>query len=179
MFFGKRQPVGYVAPSMMATTMPDGQMMPGMPNSGMAAMTGQAGMVGMPYGPEGAGYAGYRNFLNGTPGMPGMPGFEVSGYAGPGTAETLHSTPSEYDMPCCPPMHYDPCCPPRQCEHSECDLDIEPRPMPHVHIVRKGETVYKIAKLHGLDWRELAGYNHLGNPNLIYPGQRLEIPPRY
>lgn len=159
MFFGKRQPVGYGAPAMMATTMPDGQMM----------MQGAAGMAGMPSGPEGAGYAGPGHFLHGTP---GMPGFEVSSYAGPGTA-------TEYGMPCCPPMHYDPCCPPMHYEHSECDVDIEPRPMPQVHIVRKGDTVYKIAKKHGLDWRELAGYNHLGNPDLIYPGQRLEIPPRY
>ncbi len=169
MFFGKRQPVGgYVAPSMMATTMPDGQMM--MPGAaGMPGMPSTAGMAAMPYGPEDAGYAAPGHFLHGTPGMPGMPGFEVSGYAGPGTAETLHAARTEYDT-CCPPMHY---------QRSEFDLDIEPRPMRQVHIVRKGETVYKIAKRYGLDWRELAGYNHLGNANLIYPGQRLEIPPRY
>lgn len=176
MFFGKRQPVQYGAPSMMATTMPDGEMMHGMSGmqgmsemsstSGMA-MTGHAGMVGMPYGPEVTGYAGPGHFLHGTPGMPGC---DLSGYAVPGTTEAFRACPTEYEMPYCPPMSY---------EYSETDLEIESRPIRHVHIVRKGETVYKIAKHFGLDWRELAGYNHLGNPNLIYPGQRLEIPPRY
>ena len=61
-------------------------------------------------------------------------------------------------------------------EHTEVDVDC---PKPEVHIVLKGETVYKIAKKHGLDWRELAGYNHLGNPDKIYPGERLLIPPEF
>ncbi|MCG1026203.1 MAG: LysM peptidoglycan-binding domain-containing protein [Dehalobacter sp. 4CP] len=53
------------------------------------------------------------------------------------------------------------------------------KPLPEVYVVQKGDTVYKIAQRYGLDWRELAGYNHLGNPDLIYPGERLFIPPRY
>lgn len=150
MFFGRRQTVkGYVEPTMMAATMHDSQMMP-------PGTTGMAGMPGMPYAPEVAGYAGPGHFLHGAPGMPGC---EPCGYAGhPG-----------YDM--CPPYglpHHD---------RLECDLEPQPCPMPQVYIVRKGDTVYKIAQRYGLDWRELAGYNHLGNPDLIYPGQRLEIPP--
>jgi LysM repeat protein len=61
-----------------------------------------------------------------------------------------------------------------------CDpCQVEYVPIAHVHVVRKGETVYSIAMMHGLDWRELAGYNRLGNPNLIYPGEHLEIPPSH
>ncbi|MDD2234145.1 MAG: LysM domain-containing protein [Desulfitobacteriaceae bacterium] len=148
MFFGKRQTLnGYVEPTMMAATMPDSQM----------RTHGKAGMVGMPCAPEVAGYAGPGHFLHGAPGMPGC---DPCGYVGhPG-----------YDM-CCPPYGLP--------DHGnlECDLEPQPCPMPHVYIVRKGDTVYKIAQRYDLDWRELAGYNHLGNPDLIYPGQRLEIPP--
>lgn len=69
----------------------------------------------------------------------------------------------------------DPCgyCMP-YCEHLEVEVE---KPQPKVYVVKKGDTVYKIAKKYGLDWRELAGYNHLGNPDLIYPGERLFIPP--
>ncbi len=112
---------------------------------------GQMGMAAMP----------------GMAGMPGMPGMDAAGFAGPGVGESMHATCTEYAVPGYPPMHY---------EHAECEVEVGPRPL--VHVVRKGETVYKIAKRYGLDWREVAGYNHLGNPNLIYPGQRLLIPAR-
>lgn len=69
----------------------------------------------------------------------------------------------------CDPCYCDPCC----------ELTEIEKPQPQVYVVQKGDTVYKIAKKFGLDWRELAGYNHLGNPDLIYPGERLFIPPRY
>lgn len=63
---------------------------------------------------------------------------------------------------------------------SPCDpCNLEYVPVARIHVVRSGETVYSIAKMHGLDWRELAGYNRLGNPNLIYPGEHLEIPPSH
>jgi FOG: LysM repeat len=126
-----------------------------MPDSQMMA---PAGMAGMPYTPEVAGYAGPGHFMHGAPGMPVC---DPCGYAAhPG-----------YDM--CPPYGFP------YHEHLECEVEPQPCPKPHVYIVRKGDTVYKIAQRYGLDWRELAGYNHLGNPDLIYPGQRLEIPPRY
>jgi len=93
--------------------------------------------------------------------MPGMePGMVYDGVYG-----------GMYDQA---PMGYvcEPCDP---CHHVEC---IE-KPEPQIYVVQKGDTVYKIAKKFGLDWRELAGYNHLGNPDLIYPGERLFIPPRF
>jgi lipoprotein NlpD len=45
------------------------------------------------------------------------------------------------------------------------------------HIVRSGETVYGIAGRYGLDYRDLAQWNRLGDGSLIYPGQRLRLGP--
>ena len=55
-------------------------------------------------------------------------------------------------------------------------MDME-RVCPEVYVVQKGDTIYKIAQKYGVDWRTWAGYNHLGNPDLIYPGERIFIPP--
>ncbi|MGI5901878.1 MAG: LysM peptidoglycan-binding domain-containing protein [Desulfitobacteriia bacterium] len=67
--------------------------------------------------------------------------------------------------------------------HGHCHVDplhyCEPvRECPEVYVVKKGDTVYKIAQRYCVDWRELARFNNLCNPNLIYPGDRLFIPPR-
>ena len=43
------------------------------------------------------------------------------------------------------------------------------------HVVRRGETLYTIAWQHGVDYRQLARWNSLSNPDLIYPGQRLRV----
>jgi LysM repeat protein len=45
-----------------------------------------------------------------------------------------------------------------------------------IHIVRPGETLYRIARYYGVDMWVLARTNHIVNPNLIYVGQRLIIP---
>lgn len=153
MFFGKHQPAQAYSGQL---PMGDGQM--GMP--GMAGMPGMPGMAGMP---QVSGYA-HPGFL---PGAPGMLGMETAGYASPGFAETMYGIHTDFEIPCCPPVHYG---------YSE--YEVEVGPSVQVHVVRKGETVYKIAKRYGLDWREVAGFNHLGNPSLIYPGQRLLIPTR-
>lgn len=49
------------------------------------------------------------------------------------------------------------------------------------HVVRSGETLFKIAWRYGKDYRELARWNGLGDGSLIYPGQviRLNPPPGY
>ena len=46
-----------------------------------------------------------------------------------------------------------------------------------VHVVRSGETLYQIAWQHGLDQRDLARWNGLGDPDLIRVGQRLRLTP--
>ena len=45
-----------------------------------------------------------------------------------------------------------------------------------VHVVRRGDTLAKIALRYGVSVTALSRANNLGNPNLIYVGQRLVIP---
>jgi putative chitinase len=52
-------------------------------------------------------------------------------------------------------------------------------PPPHcgmTHIVRRGQTLYSIARYYGTTVHAIARANGLWNPNLIYAGQRLHIP---
>jgi lipoprotein NlpD len=46
-----------------------------------------------------------------------------------------------------------------------------------VHVVQPGETLYAIAWRHGLDYRVLARWNGMRNPDLIFVGQRLRLTP--
>jgi lipoprotein NlpD len=43
------------------------------------------------------------------------------------------------------------------------------------HTVKRGETLVGIALQYGLDYRELAGWNNLTNPNLLAVGQVLQL----
>lgn len=43
------------------------------------------------------------------------------------------------------------------------------------HDVQKGETLFSIAFQHGLDYRELAQWNGLDDPNVVKLGQRLRL----
>ncbi len=45
-----------------------------------------------------------------------------------------------------------------------------------VHIVRRGENLYRISLRYGTSVRAIAAANHIKNPNRIYAGQRLIIP---
>jgi Iap family predicted aminopeptidase/LysM repeat protein len=44
------------------------------------------------------------------------------------------------------------------------------------YMVKEGDVLWKIAKQYGTTWQELAKYNSLVNPNLIYPNQKILIP---
>lgn len=48
-----------------------------------------------------------------------------------------------------------------------------------VYYVHKGDTLWRISKRHNLELRTLLTYNNLKDPNLIRPGQRIEIPRRH
>lgn len=51
----------------------------------------------------------------------------------------------------------------------------EPDWRPQTYTVKRGDTLHGIALEHGLDYRELAGWNALDNPNLIRVGQVLRL----
>lgn len=46
------------------------------------------------------------------------------------------------------------------------------------HVVQPGENLFRIALRYGLTWPVVAAANNIANPNLIYVGQRLIIPPK-
>jgi lipoprotein NlpD len=43
------------------------------------------------------------------------------------------------------------------------------------YAVRTGDTLFSIASRNGVDYRDLARWNGIDNPTLIYPGQRLRL----
>ncbi|WP_448627967.1 LysM peptidoglycan-binding domain-containing protein [Geodermatophilus sp. URMC 64] len=45
------------------------------------------------------------------------------------------------------------------------------------YVVKSGDTLAKIARAHGISWRALWAQNRstVGNPNMIYVGQRLHV----
>lgn len=46
---------------------------------------------------------------------------------------------------------------------------------PEYHVVRRGDTLYAIAWRYGYDYRQLAQWNGIRPPYVIYPGQRLRL----
>lgn len=53
----------------------------------------------------------------------------------------------------------------------------EPEAPPRLYTVKRGETLAQIALEHGLDYRELAVWNNIENPNVIRVGQVLVLSP--
>jgi lipoprotein NlpD len=53
------------------------------------------------------------------------------------------------------------------------DSDVEI--VTRIYIVQKGDTLYSIAFLNGLDYRDVADWNHLDNPAAIQIGQQLQL----
>ncbi len=46
------------------------------------------------------------------------------------------------------------------------------------YVVKRGDTLYSIARRYGVSAWQLASYNNIRNPNRIYVGQVIHIPPR-
>lgn len=165
MFFGKKQ-TDYMSQPPMAGVHTPYQApygaVPGMPE-GMGYDPNQLGaMAGMPNQPMGY----VPNQYGAMPGMTTQ-GMTYEGFD-PYYGDVSRTTQTHVGYTCDACGYCVPCY-----EHTAI---VEK--MPQIYVVKKGDTVYKIAKKFGLDWRELAGYNRLGNPDLIYPGERLFIPPR-
>ena len=53
----------------------------------------------------------------------------------------------------------------------------EPEPRSSTYMVKRGDTLHQIALEHGLDYRELAAWNTIENPNVIRVGQILRLTP--
>ena len=51
----------------------------------------------------------------------------------------------------------------------------EPDWRPQTYTVKRGDTLHQIALDYGLDYRELAAWNNIENPNLIRVGQVLRL----
>ena len=51
----------------------------------------------------------------------------------------------------------------------------EPDTPPEFYTVKRGDTLYMIALDHGLDYKELAEWNNIDNPNVIRGGQQLRL----
>lgn len=47
-----------------------------------------------------------------------------------------------------------------------------------VHVVAKGETLYRIATMHGVDLDELMDVNQIGDPRQLAVGRELVLPPQ-
>jgi LysM repeat protein len=45
-----------------------------------------------------------------------------------------------------------------------------------IHVVKSGESLSGICKKYGADWRKVASYNNIKDPNKIYVGQKIKIP---
>ena len=50
-----------------------------------------------------------------------------------------------------------------------------PRQAPAYHLVNKGDTLYSIAWNYGFDYRDIAAWNSINPPYVIYPGQRIQL----
>ena len=54
---------------------------------------------------------------------------------------------------------------------------VQPQPVQdNTYIVKSGDTLSGIASQYGTTYQELAAYNNIANPNLIYVGQVIKIP---
>lgn len=53
----------------------------------------------------------------------------------------------------------------------------KPRKAPEFYIVQSGDTLYKIAFEHGVDYRDLAAWNSIGDIHFIRAGDRIRLLP--
>ncbi|HEY75572.1 MAG TPA: LysM peptidoglycan-binding domain-containing protein [Thermoflexia bacterium] len=103
-----------------------------------------------------------------------------------GTAEAMSPVPTPTPQPTTPP--------PTPTPLPTIPPTVPPTPLPttppptqptetptapsqeQVYIVQPGDTLYSIARRYGVRLEDLAAYNGIINPNLIYVGQQIRIP---
>lgn len=86
--------------------------------------------------------------------------------------------------PCCTVITPQPLPPPQPCQWPNCNQPLPPPPPPQPHpqpscyySVRFGDTLYSIAWKYGVSVWQLAQWNNLADPNLIYAGMVLRVCP--
>lgn len=88
-------------------------------------------------------------------------------------------------LPYCPPMMPQPMPPMQPLPPTPPTTPLPPLPVPPtptpppgsvIHVVRAGDTVFRIAQMYGSTIEAIVEANNLVNPDLIYPGQRLIVP---
>lgn len=123
-------------------------------------MQGMQGMQGMP------------EMMPGMQGMPMAPGmYPPGGFVN----LDVDADPGFVSYDVGGPMPCSPCGTPMMHHHQPCPMPT-PTPAPQAYVVKKGDTVYKIAKRFGTTMQAIILENNLRNPSLIYPGQILLIP---
>ena len=55
------------------------------------------------------------------------------------------------------------------------EAEVPPLAPSQTYTIKRGDTLYQIALDHGLDYRELAAWNNIENPNVIRVGQVLRL----
>lgn len=53
---------------------------------------------------------------------------------------------------------------------------VVPAPSDEIYIVVPGDVLWRIAVKYNMTWEELANYNNLADPHLIFPSQTLKVP---
>lgn len=93
----------------------------------------------------------------------------VAGCAAPGPAPNGRRAPIvEYNPDTKKQLTVSPAVKPVVREH-------EPETNAQTYVVQKGDTLYSIAFMHGVDYREVADLNNLVNPAAIQIGQKLRL----
>ncbi|HEY0231375.1 MAG TPA: peptidoglycan DD-metalloendopeptidase family protein [Dokdonella sp.] len=67
---------------------------------------------------------------------------------------------------------------PRSTPPARAEARPAPQPVGGSYKVQRGDTLYSIAFRHGLDYRDLAGWNGIGAPYTIFVGQDLRLAPK-
>jgi lipoprotein NlpD len=88
-----------------------------------------------------------------------------------GCASTRYPAPVSDRTPPPPPQGARPASP------APAAATREPDSRPEFYTVKRGDTLYLIALDYGLDYRELAEWNNIDNPNVIRAGQQLRLGP--